>query len=170
MEALKGDGDAEIRALGRHLGFQGQDAVKQVLRFAPDDAALSEKIQGMCDDIRLFAARETQSAMEFALSGQGIPPEKQDEEGVDQRGTMVVKRLRWRSPADDAFSESGQAKVRAMRERVNGNLARIWNWINGRRTAEEIYERLQFGGTVPYDVVVEYLELLIGEGFASLVM
>jgi hypothetical protein len=80
---------------------------------------------------------------------------------------MVVKRLRWRVPSDNAFSEAGVAKVSILRERVNGNLARIWDWINGRRTVEEIWERVQFGGHIPYDVVAEYLELLAAEGFVA---
>jgi len=79
--------------------------------------------------------------------------------------SMVVKRLRWRAPADNAFSEAGQAKLRALCERAD--VGRIWNWINGRRTAEEIWERAQFDGAVPYDVVTEYLELLVAEGFTA---
>lgn len=177
MEALKGD--AEIRTFGRHLGFQGQDAVKQALRFAPDDDALGKAIHRMCDDMKEFARRETGKAVELAsaLSGQDIPSanklaacstsEELDYGDVDQRGSMVVKRLRWRVPSDSAFSEAGRAKASALRERVNGNLARIWEWINGRRTVEEIWERVQFGGHIPYDVVAEYLELLAAEGFVA---
>jgi hypothetical protein len=153
------------------LGFQGQDAVKQALRFAPDDDALSKTIHLMCDDMKEFARREADKAVELAsaLSGQDISSasEELDYGDVDQRGPMVVKRLRWRVPSDKAFSEAGRAKVNALRERVNGNLARIWNWINGRRTVEEIWERVQFGGHIPYDVVAEYLELLAAERFMA---
>ncbi len=179
MEALRGD--AEIQAIGWHLGFQGQDAVKQVLRFAPDDDALGKTVHLMCDDIKEFAGREADKAVELASAlsrcrtccqlaqGQDIPPssEELDYGDVDQRGSMVVKRLRWRVPSDNAFSEAGVAKVSALRERVNGNLARIWDWINGRRTVQEIWERVQFGGHIPYEVVAEYLELLAAEGFVA---
>ena len=166
MEALKGD--AEIQAFGRHLGYQGQDAVKQALRFAPDDDVLGKAIHRMCDDMKEFARREADKAVELAsaLSGQDISSasEELDYGDVDQRGSMVLKRLRWRVPSDNAFSEAGQAKVSTLRERVNGNLARIWDWINGRRTVEEIWERVQFGGHIPYEVVAEYLETLAAEG------
>lgn len=177
MEALKGD--AGIQVFGWHLGFQGQDAVKQVLRFAPDDDALNKTIHLMCDDMKEFARREADKAVELAsaLSGQDIPSanklaacstsEELDYGEVDQRGSMVLKRLRWRVPSDGAFSEVSKAKVSALRERVNGNLARIWDWINGRRTVEEIWERVQFGGHIPYEVVAEYLELLAAEGFVA---
>lgn len=63
-----------------------------------------------------------------------------------------------------AFSESGLDCLKSLRER--GNIGRIWIWINGRRTVQEIYERLQFGGVMPYDVVKKYAELLVDEGFA----
>jgi len=169
MEALKGD--AEIQASGRHLGFQGQDAVKQALRFAPDDDALGKTIYRMCNDMKEFAGREAGKAVELAsaLSGQDISSASKelDYGDVDQRGSMVVKRLRWGVPSDSVFSEAGQVKVGALRERVNGNLARIWEWINGRRTFEEIWERVQFGGHIPYNVIAEYLELLAAEGFVA---
>ena len=226
---------AHLRAVGRHLGFQGQDALKQVLRFAPDDINLGKIVHGMCGDMEDFAARETDKAIELAaaLAGQETPSAREvpSYEEVDQRGTeenhgdtearreerqgeerrgeegwgeerwreegrgeerrgeerwrdrgkggrgelpcirdsaassMVVKRLRWRAPADNAFSEAGRAKLSALRERAN--VGRIWNWINGRRTIEEIWERMQFGGAVPYDVVAEYVELLVAEDFAA---
>jgi hypothetical protein len=160
---------AHLRALGRHLGFRGQDAVKQVLRFAPDDTNVRKIVCGMCDDIEDFAARETGKAVELAaaLAGRDVPPapEEPSRGQIDRRGTMVVKRLRWRSPAASAFSEAGQAKLSALRERAN--VERIWNWVNGRRTVEEIWKRVQFGGAMPYDIVSEYLELLVVEGFAA---
>lgn len=85
----------------------------------------------------------------------------------DPRRTMVIKRLRWRVPGDNTFSEYGQAALGALRERTNSNVARVWNWLNGRRTAEELWERVQFGGSVSFDVVADYLELLVAEGFAT---
>jgi len=175
MEALKSNETplderaARLRALGKHLGFQGGDAVKQVLRFAPDDAVLSKTVKCMSDDMKLFAIRESDEmiGLASALSGQESPSTPQAKRPeLDQRGAMVIKRLRWRAPADDAFSEAGQGKLRALRER-NSNVGRVWNWLNGRRTIEEVWERIQFGGAIPYDVIADYLELLVAEGFAA---
>ena len=175
MEALKDDKSpldkraAHLRALGQHLGLQGQDAVKQILRFAPDDAPLGETVRRMVDDMKLFATREADSAVELAaaLSCESVPPEKVHRAEADQRGAMVIKRLRWRVPADSAFSEAGQATLRDLLKRTDSNVRRIWSWVNGRRTAEQIWERAQFGGEIPYDIVIEYLDLLAAEGFAA---
>ena len=177
IEALKNDDTsldvraARLRALGKHLGFQGGDAVKQVIRFAPDDVALRDTVARMSDDIKVFAIRESDKMIELASALSGHSGAQRLNLGspkgeVDQRGTMVIKRLRWRVPADNAFSETGQTKLRAIRER-NSNIGRIWNWLNGQRTIEEVWERIQFGGAVPYDVVADYLELLVEEGFAE---
>ena len=175
IDALKGDESPfderafRLRALGRHLGFQGEDAVKQVLRFAANDDRLRKTIHGMGDDIKLFAARESDKMVELASALSGLEeapkPENPHREEVDQRGKMVIKRLRWRLPSDNDFSEEGLAKLRPLRER-NGNVGRVWNWLNGRRTIEEVWQRVQFGGEIPYDVVADYLELLVEEGFA----
>jgi hypothetical protein len=79
----------------------------------------------------------------------------------------VVKRLRWRALADNAFSEEGQSKLRALRERAGGNVTRVWDWLNGWRTAEEVWERVQFGGAMPFNVIADYLDLLVAEGFTT---
>lgn len=175
VEALKSDTSTlyeraeRLRALGRHLGFQGEDAVKQVLRFAAHDDALRKSVHGISDDMRAFAIRESDQiiALTSALSGQEVPlaPETSPWEEIDHRGGMVIKRLRWRAPADKDFSEDGQAKLRALREH-SGDVGRVWDWLNGRRTVKEVCARVQFGGAVPYDGVVQYLELLVAEGFA----
>ncbi len=175
-EALKSDGlpvderATRLRALGRHTAFQGQDAVQQVLRFAPGDAALNETVHCMSDDILTFGIREGDKMVELtsALSHQKLSaPVNPYHEVDDPRRTMVIRRLRWRVPGDNAFSEDGQAVLRALHERTNSNVARVWNWLNGRRTAEEVWERIQFGGAVSFDVVADYLELLVAEGFAT---
>lgn len=174
IEALKADTSplseraVRLRSLGQHLGFQGCDAVKQSLRFAPDDIALGKAVGYMGDDMKLFAIREANRAVELAaaMSGQDVPPAEASSLGeADQRGKMVIKRLRWRPPADNAFSEAGRAKLIALRGRAN--VGRIWNWLNGRRTVEEVWERVQFGGAMSYDIVADHLELLVAEGFAA---
>jgi hypothetical protein len=155
-------------ALGQHLGFQGEDAIRQVLRFAPEDDLLKEAVDQMSADIRLFARRETESAEKLAFISSGnaaIPAvHESDEVELDDRRNIVVKRLRWRIPPDRAFSESGQAGLRSLRERANPN--NIWNWINGKRTIKEIWERVQYGGAIGYKIVADYLDLLMAEGFA----
>ncbi|MFQ6043429.1 MAG: DUF4910 domain-containing protein [Candidatus Poribacteria bacterium] len=159
-----------LRAMGRHLGLQGHDAVKQTLRFAPRDEALLQTVERMGDDMKLFGIRESNRMIELTskLSNQKAPlaPKAPHREVDDPRKTMVLKRLRWRVPPDNAFSEEGQAILRTLRERINSNVARIWDWLNGWRTAEEVWERVQFGGVMPFNVVAAYLELLIAEGFA----
>ena len=69
------------------------------------------------------------------------------------------------SYACGSVSARHRAKLSALRER-NGKLTRTWDWINGRRTIEEIWERVQFDNAVSYDIVADYLELLIAEGMA----
>ena len=176
MEALKDDTvplherASRLRALGVHLGLQGNDAVKQVLRFAPDDSHLHKAVDGLSDDMKLFASRESKKMIELAsaFSGQEEPPlsKTPGREVVDQRGTTVMRRLRWRAPAEDAYSEDGQAKLRALLER-EGEVGRVWSWLNGRRTIQQVWERVQYDGSIPYDAVADYLDLLVAEGFAA---
>jgi hypothetical protein len=173
---------ARLQAMGRHLGFQGHDAVKQVLRFAPGDAELLQTVKRIGDDIKLFGIRESDRMIELIseLSDQKVPPSPKDaypppaspKEGSyhevdDPRRITVVKRLRWRALADNAFSEEGQSKLRALRERAGGNVTRVWDWLNGWRTAEEVWERVQFGGAMPFNVIADYLDLLVAEGFTT---
>jgi hypothetical protein len=100
----------------------------------------------------------------LAISGQELLPlPESSQETIDNFGDNVLKRLWWQHPPDGAFSGPGLDRLKSLRER--GNIGRIWSWINGRRTVQEIYERLQFGGVIPYDVVRKYTELLVEEGF-----
>jgi len=160
---------ARLRALGRHLGFQARDAVEQVLRLAPGDGALAEAVERTSEALQRFAARESEEAVEWVagLAGQPVPPmpPATSPETLGPRATQVFKRLRWEMVADDDLSAAGEARLPALRERCSG-VERIWPWINGRRTVREIWERVQFGGTVPWDVMADYLELLAAEGFA----
>jgi len=159
-----------IRNLGRHLGYQGQDAITQVLRFASDDANLSKTVKAMADDMLKFATHEADVAVEVAsaFSGQDILPiPEPSTEELGDSSSLVFKRLSWQHPSDSAFSESGRNKLSMLRDRCN--IGHIWNWINGRRTIKEIYERAQFNTPIPYKVVQEYLELLSDEKFVSLV-
>jgi hypothetical protein len=168
-EAMKDD-VLDIRSLGRHLGYQGRDAVTQVLRFAPNDTNLNNTIKDMADDVMFFAAHEADRAVELAqaLSEQEILPiPESPQDDVDEFGDKIPKRLWGQHPPDSAFSESGRQKLQALRER--DNVGSIWNWINSRRTAKEIYERVQYGKPIPYDSVKRYLGLLADEGFIRLI-
>jgi len=160
---------ARLRALGHHLGLQARDAVEQVLRLAPDDGALAEAVERTSEALQHFAARESEEAVEWVagLAGQPVPPvpPATPPETLGPRATQVFKRLRWEMVADDDFSAAGQARLQALRERCSG-VERMWPWINGRRTVREIWERVQFGGAVSWDVATDYLELLAAEGFA----
>jgi len=170
-EATKEDVDIlHLKSLGKHLGYQGQDAITQVLRFAPDNENLKNTVRSMADDMIIFAVNEADSAVKLAqaLSGQEmLPITESSQEGIDEFGDKVFKRLWWQHPPDSAFTESGRQNLQALRER--GNIGQIWNWINSRRTIKEIYERIQFGGNMPYDLVKKYVELLVNEGSIGLI-
>ena len=136
---------------------------------ASADGVLVETICRMSDALQRFAARESEEmvALAAALAGQVAPPtpEALAPGSPAPCWPQVFKRLRWKKPTDDRFSEDGQARLRALRARCAG-VDRVWDWINGRRTVGEIWERVQFGGAVPCEVVVAYLELLASEKLA----
>ncbi len=157
-----------LYSLGHHLGLQGHDAIDQVIRFAPNDEKLIKVIKHIGEDIKLFGLNEAERAIELAsaISGQKapLPQIKHDIDEGDECYKKIVKRLRWRLPPESEFSESGRQKLHALKG--NGNVDRIWNWINGRRTIEDIWKRVQFSGKISCKIVAEYIELLVSEGFA----
>jgi len=167
-EAMKDDVTPfYLRSFGKHLGFQGQDAITQVVRFAKNDKNLDKLVKELANEVRIFADNESENAVKLlsAISGQEMLPLPDTmQETIDSYSDNVLKRLWWQHPPDSAFSDSGRERLRALRER--GNVDRIWNWINGRRTVKEIYDRVQFGGAITYDIVKKYAELLVDEGFA----
>ncbi|MGB9595822.1 MAG: DUF4910 domain-containing protein, partial [Candidatus Poribacteria bacterium] len=143
IEAMKDDVTPfYLRSLGRHLGFQGQDALTQVKRFAKNDKNLDKTIKELTNEMLIFAGNESENAVKLslAISGQEVLPlSESTHETIDSYGDNVIKRLWWQHPPDSAFSDSGRERLHNLRER--GNVSRIWNWINGRRNIKEIYER-----------------------------
>jgi len=175
IEAIKTENDStEARAeyllsLGKHLGYQGYDAIMQTIRFAYNDHAFAKIIGRMGEDMISFAEQEAERAIELAsaISAKEHPlPNCKANQNCSGKG-KVVRRKRWYSPPDSLFSEQGQSKLRSLKDR--GNVGKVWSWINGRRSVGEIWERIQFGGSVTYDAVADYIDLLVSEGFASIV-
>ena len=168
MEAIKDDiTNFHLSGLGKHLGYQGRDAITQALRFAPDDSNLKDALGTMAEYMIEFSDREAKMAIKTAsaFSGQEILPISESaKEDFDDFGSVVIKRLWWYHPPDSAFSESGRERLAKLRER--SNVSHIWNWLNGHRTVKEIFDRVQFNDTISYDVVKEYLNLLLDENFA----
>ena len=50
-----------------------------------------------------------------------------------------------------------------LRQRCAG-IDRVWDWLNGRRSAGEVWERLQLNDALPMDALLTYIELLMAEG------
>ncbi len=169
LEATKDDvTDFHLRKLGKHLSYQGYDAIIQASRFAPDNANLKGALKIISEYMLKFADLETENAIKtsFAFSGQeSLPIGESTKENLDDFGSAVIKRLYWYHPPDNAFSEDGQKKLANLRGRCNVN--HIWNWINGHRTVKEIYDRVQFNNPITYDVLKEYLNLLLSENFVK---
>ena len=158
----------QLHSLGVHLGLQGADAVKQVIRFAPDDDSLLKTLGRISNDMQDFAIRESQGmiALVSDLDRKLAAPEDREQNvEIDGRRDVIVKRLRWRTPSDSEFSDKGRAKLVALRER-GSNVVKAWDWLNGRRTIEEVWKCMQHRNAVPYDTVADYLELLMAEGMA----
>ncbi len=162
---------AEIASLVRHMGLQAADAVTQAERFAPGDAPLQAELAALAGDVQEFAEREAlQAARAFVPtpSDLGLGPARPSPRVEGE--ALVPCRLRWRQPAAASFSAGTRERLAALAKSEAGesDLGRIWPWINGRRTAREIHERLRHGGAIPLATVVEALRLLAGEGAVAL--
>ncbi|MCX6992992.1 MAG: DUF4910 domain-containing protein [Kiritimatiellaeota bacterium] len=160
---------AHLYALGRHLGYLAQDAVKSVSGLAPDDPSLQSCVEQACAALWRFAEQESASAvaMVSGLRERAEPgvPTKRVPDGLEAHGARVAKRLRWERLADNVLSKSGKTRIQSLREK-NERVDQVWDWLNGRRCVQEVWERVQFGGAVPFAVVVDYVDLLLSEGAA----
>jgi len=130
-----------------HLGLQGHDAITQAGRFAPDDGALAEDLMMMADELLAFADGEA-----GAIAGRDTGFEPPDLDTTCDGSDLVARRLRWH-----------------LANNPGGELApRVWPWINGRRSAVEIAERLQFAGAATVAEVVACVERLHEAGLVEL--
>ncbi|MDH7571298.1 MAG: hypothetical protein QHJ73_17105, partial [Armatimonadota bacterium] len=160
-------GADRLFALLHHLGLQGCDAILQAGRFAPQDASLRKDLHALAKSVANFAAqegRETAALVTGALPQEpAAPPHVEGEE-------MTARRLRWKAPAASVLSPGARDQVNALWGPEHGitNLARLWGWIDGRRNAREIYQRLLHGGEIPLPEVVACLRLLAAEGVVAL--
>lgn len=146
---LSSDAAETLAAEVWHLGLQGQDAVTQALRFAPEDATLQTDLRDLADDMAEFALAEASQAL--ALSGDPsvvfvplvIP--------IEAPGADLVARANvWHPQAADAVAQ------------------RVYPWINGRRAAREITERLHHSGPIAVEEVVSALHALAEAGAVTL--
>jgi len=133
---LPADEARDVAADLWHLGLQGQDAITQAGRFAPDDAGLQADLAATAADLAAYAQHEATHALRLLAGGTADfdPPEVPAD---TPEALLVPRRLRWRCDNE------------ALQSMPHRELAeRLWPWINGRRNVAQIAERLQRGGTV----------------------
>jgi len=170
------DANAAPRAamlLLHHLGLQGYDAVLQAQRFAPDDDQLRARLIAIAEDLIEFAECESlhvvRSLVSDLSSFESFPL---TEETPTPDAKLIARRLRWGAPPEDSLSEATRARlaeISAVGERQL-DLTRIWKWIDGRRTAWDICERLRYGGEIPLNTIIEYLRLMEGDGMVEIAL
>ncbi|MBI3947617.1 MAG: DUF4910 domain-containing protein [Armatimonadetes bacterium] len=161
----QGSGAADLVSLVRHLGLQGQDAVAQAACFAPDDGALAAELRALAQDVRAAAEREAALVAKILAPDADLPAVARVASVPGEE--IVARRLRWRVPG--AALLSGNARLRLSAPGGAADTARVWQWIDGRRTAREVWERLQHGGAIALPTVVEYLRVMAAEGMVALV-
>ncbi len=155
---------ADVPSLVRHMGLQACDAVTQAARFAPADEKLRDELHTIADSLHAFAEREAlDAALTFSVE---LEPEPSESPSAAPGEELVVRRLRWSPPPADVLSEATRTRLGELAKvgEQEVDLGRVWRWINGRRTAKKIALRLRYGGEIPLPTVVEYLQLLVGEG------
>lgn len=143
-----------------HLGLQGQDAVTQAGRFAPDDKVLQSVLATIARDLADFAGRESGYVL-TVLAKEPTAPSlttfPHDAEGAN----LVARRKRWHLPGDAKATVPAEAEV-------GEALGRVWPWMNGRRTALQIAERLEYSGSTDLETVVAALRALAQAGLVDL--
>jgi hypothetical protein len=146
----------------RHLGLQGHDAVIQADRLAPSDEGLAADLGAIAANVLAFAEREAVEAARVLGAGEPTAEDIAPAPGEE----LVARRLRWGAPPADALAEATRARLGELAKagKRELDLGRVWRWVNGRRTARVIAQRLRHGGAVPLKTVVEYLRLMEQEG------
>ncbi len=139
-------------------------------RFAPQEE-LQGDLRNLAESVKALAEAEaarTKQVLRVSMATLGT--EQPQEQSFVPGQESIPRRLRWSAPPLDSFSEATRNRWEELRQASEDNLDlnRIWRWINGRRTAQEVHQRLRHGGEIPLPVVVEYLQLLAGEGFLDL--
>jgi hypothetical protein len=171
-ETMPSQKATETISLVRHLGLQGHDAVVQATRFAPGDEKLQAELMRTAQDVVAFAEAEAQNTRHI-LGAEPIAahPIPSSPEGEVPGETLVARRLRWSAPPSESLSDSARTRLEALRTTGDGelDLDRIWKWINGRRTARDLYQRLRHGGEIPLAAVIEYLRVMEEGGALGLV-
>lgn len=150
-----------------HLGLQGEDAVRQAGRFAPDDPEVAEYLQGLARHLCDCAGREAAEVLARFSPEPIIPPHAVPSLVEAEQG--IPRRLRWHLPALSSLPQDVQERLERLREKHGLEAARLWPWINGRRHAGEILERLQFGGETPPGAVSACLAALRDAGLIEMI-
>lgn len=165
---LNGEDPAAVRRLARHLVLLGQDAVRGVLRLAPGGAGLVEQAARCTARLEQHARLAVESAFELltgALSlaaeeTAGFPADRQVDAG------RILKPLRWKLPAHKKISPKARAGLAALREQAP-DIEKAWDWLNGRRSLIEVWERLQYPAPVPASTLIAFCDLLCQEKLAA---
>ncbi|MBI2297930.1 MAG: hypothetical protein HYU66_03075 [Armatimonadetes bacterium] len=141
------DGALEPRDRSPFLALQGRDAVLQAARLAQGDESVRAELEGLADGLLSFA---------------GIEP---TQDSSPETG-LVMRRLRWQMPE---LAAEVRAALEGLR-RVDGepfDWRRAWRWINGRRSAAEIRERMAWYGAAELGTVVACLRLFEEAGLVA---
>ncbi|MBT4822601.1 MAG: hypothetical protein HON70_43240, partial [Lentisphaerae bacterium] len=143
-----------------HMGLQAQDAVTQTTRFAPQSGTLQERTEVLVGNLAEFADREAQAARQsLGMGAARSAPETAPGDGTPDL-QLIPRRLYWRLPGRDVLGDETDDAVNKLRTSQGADARRVWPWINGRRTVREIQQRLEFGGSVDVEPLLECLRLL----------
>jgi hypothetical protein len=149
----------------RHMGLLAGDAVRGALVLAPDDTALRGHVEILSGNLVRFAEEEAHRAARMvgasaALNGEAAGYALPLSGNAEPRWRPLC----WGRAGDRQLTEEGRERLNELRA-TPGQVERAWPWINGRRTAGGICQRLQLGGAVERGTVEGYMELMAQEGF-----
>ncbi len=165
--ALSGEEPAVIRALARHLALLGQDAVRGVLRLAPGSAGLEEQAARGAARLEQHARLAVESAFDLFPGARSAPADAPPGFPTDRQADAgrVLKPLRWKLPGHKKISPGARAGLARLREQAP-DIEKAWDWLNGRRSLQEVWDRLQFPNPVPASTLIAFCDLLCQENLA----